>query len=147
VSLAVVAITLVTAVPAGYALARLRLRAAGGTGVALFMTYLIPPIMLFILLAPVVTTALLALTLSMQEYLYALVFASPVVEKVITVGLPTMLVRYDIFFWGRSWRGRCSSASRPRLPSRSSSTASSTVSPGVFDPNDRTRRTGRCHPT
>jgi len=24
---------------------------------------------------------------------------------VITVGLPTMLVRYDIFFWGRSWRG------------------------------------------
>jgi multiple sugar transport system permease protein len=95
----------------------------------------------------IVTTALLAFTLSMQEYLYALVFASPVAEKVITVGLPTMLVRYDIFFWGRSWRGRCSSASRPRLPSRSSSTASSTVSPGVFDPNDRTRRTGRCHPT
>jgi hypothetical protein len=41
VSLAVVAITLMTAVPAGNALARLRLRAAGGTGVALFMTYLI----------------------------------------------------------------------------------------------------------
>jgi multiple sugar transport system permease protein len=172
VSLAVVAITLVTAVPAGYALARLRLRAAGGTGVALFMTYLIPPIMLFIPLAPVVTalglmdsrwalvllyptmtipfctwlmmgffravplemeeaawidgcgvagalvrvvvplsvpgivtTALLAFTLSMQEYLYALVFASPVAEKVITVGLPTMLVRYDIFFWGALMAG------------------------------------------
>jgi multiple sugar transport system permease protein len=172
VSLAVVAITLVTAVPAGYALARLRLRAAGGTGVALFMTYLIPPIVLFIPLAPVVTalglmdsrwalvllyptmtipfctwlmmgffravpldveeaawidgcgvvgalvrvvvpltvpgivtTALLAFTLSMQEYLYALVFASPVGEKVITVGLPTMLVRFDIFFWGALMAG------------------------------------------
>jgi multiple sugar transport system permease protein len=172
VSLAVVAITLVTAVPAAYALARLPLRAAHGTGVALFMTYLIPPIVLFIPLAPVVSTlglmdtrwalvllyptmtipfctwlmigffravpremeeaawidgcgviaalvrvmlplslpgvvtaAVLAFTLSMQEYLYAVVFASPVAEKVITVGLPTMLVRYDIFFWGALMAG------------------------------------------
>ena len=41
-----------------------------------------------------------AFTLSMQEYLYAVVFASPVDQKVITVGLPTMLIRGDIFFWG-----------------------------------------------
>jgi multiple sugar transport system permease protein len=53
----------------------------------------------------IVTTALLAFTLSMQEYLYAVVFASPVGEKVITVGLPTMLVRYDIFFWGALMAG------------------------------------------
>ena len=172
VSLAVVAITLLTAVPAAYALARVTLRAAHGTGVALFMTYLIPPIVLFVPLAPVVsalglmdsrwalvllyptitipfstwlmigffravpreveeaawidgcgvvaalgrvivplsmpgivTTAVLAFTLSMQEYLYAVVFASPVTEKVITVGLPTMLVRYDIFFWGALMAG------------------------------------------
>src|SRR5438552_976242 len=172
VSLSVVAITLVTAVPAAYALARLRVRAAHGMGIALFMTYLIPPIVLFIPLAPVVTwlglmdsrwalallyptmtipfatwlmigffraipreleeaawidgcgvtaalvrvvlpssgpglvtTAILAFTLSMQEYLYAVVFASPVGEKVITVGLPTMLVRYDIFFWGALMAG------------------------------------------
>jgi len=36
----------------------------------------------------------------MQQYLYAVVFASPVEEKVIAVGLPTMLVPYDIIFWG-----------------------------------------------
>jgi ABC-type glycerol-3-phosphate transport system permease component len=101
---------------------------------------------LFIPLAPVVT-ALLAFTLSMQEYLYALVFASPVAEKVITVGLPTMLVRYDIFFWGAIMAGALLVGVPTALPSRSFSTASSTVSPGVFDPNDRTRRTGRCHPT
>jgi multiple sugar transport system permease protein len=53
----------------------------------------------------VVTTAILAFTLSMQEYLYAVVFASPVEEKVISVGLPTMLIRYDIFFWGALMAG------------------------------------------
>ena len=172
VSLSVVAITLVTSVPAAYALARLRLRGAEATGAAIFMTYLIPPIMLFIPLAPfvaalglmdsswalvlvhptmtipfctwllvgffrgvpreleeaawidgcgmvgalvrvvlpmsapgLVTAALLAFTLSMQDYLYAVVFASPVAEKVIAVGLPTMLVRYDIFFWGALMAG------------------------------------------
>jgi multiple sugar transport system permease protein len=36
----------------------------------------------------------------MQEYLYAVMFAAPVDEKVITVGLPTMLIRGDIYFWG-----------------------------------------------
>ena len=172
VALSVVAITLATAVPAAYALTRLRVRAAHGIGVALFMSYLVPPVVLFIPLAPVVTwlglmdsrwalallyptmtipfctwlmvgffrtvpreleeaawidgcgvtaalvrvvlpssgpglvtTAILAFTLSMQEYLYAVVFASPVGEKVITVGLPTMLVRYDIFFWGALMAG------------------------------------------
>jgi multiple sugar transport system permease protein len=28
------------------------------------------------------------------------VFAAPVEQKVVTVGLPTMLIRGDIFFWG-----------------------------------------------
>jgi multiple sugar transport system permease protein len=41
----------------------------------------------------------------MQEYLYAVVFASPVDQKVITVGLPTMLIRGDIFFWGALMAG------------------------------------------
>jgi len=53
----------------------------------------------------IVTTAILAFTLSMQEYLYALVFASPVEEKVITVGLPSMLIRFDVFFWGALMAG------------------------------------------
>jgi len=172
VSALVVAITLLAAVPAAYALARLRVPAANGTGLVLFMTYLVPPIILFLPLAPVVmalglfdswwalvllyptltipfctwlmmaflrslpreleeaawldgcsvggglvrvvlplslpgiaTTAIFAFTLSMQEYLYAVVFSSPVDQKVVTVGLPTMLIRGDIYFWGALMAG------------------------------------------
>jgi multiple sugar transport system permease protein len=47
-------ITLLTAVPAGYALARLRLRGAENLGIGIFMTYLVPAIILFIPLARVV---------------------------------------------------------------------------------------------
>ena len=171
-SIVVVTITLAASVPAAYALARLRLPGARGSGIVLFMTYLVPPIILFIPLAPVVgglglfdswwalvllyptftiplctwlmlgfllavpreleeaawidgcgvmegilrvvlplslpgmaTTAIFAFTLSMQEYLYAVVFAAPVEQKVVTVGLPTMLIRGDIFFWGALMAG------------------------------------------
>jgi multiple sugar transport system permease protein len=41
----------------------------------------------------------------MQEYLYAVVFSSPVDQKVVTVGLPTMLIRGDIYFWGSLMAG------------------------------------------
>jgi multiple sugar transport system permease protein len=172
VSLLVVAITLAASVPAAYALGRLRLPGASGAGVAIFATYLVPPIVLFIPLAPAVlvlgvfdtwwslvllyptitipfctwlllgffralprgveeaawldgcgvaggivrivlplsvpaiaTTAIFAFTLSMQEYLYAVVFASPVDQKVVTVGLPPMLIRGDIYFWGSLMAG------------------------------------------
>ena len=50
----VVAITMVTALPAGYALARLRLPGAENIGIAIFVTYLVPSIVLFIPLARVV---------------------------------------------------------------------------------------------
>jgi multiple sugar transport system permease protein len=50
----VVTITVLTAVPAGYALARLRLPGAENLGMGIFMTYLVPPIILFIPLARVV---------------------------------------------------------------------------------------------
>jgi len=172
VALWVVGITLAVAIPAAYALARLRLPGAEGAGTAIFMTYLVPPIVLFLPLAPIVfrlglldswwalvvlyptftipfctwlmmgflravpleieeaswidgctvvggivrvvlplslpgiaTTAIFAFTLSMQEYLYAVVFSSPMEQKVITVGLPTMLIRGDIFFWGALMAG------------------------------------------
>jgi multiple sugar transport system permease protein len=172
VAVCVVAITLAVSVPAAYALARLRLPGAQGVGIALFLTYLIPPLLLFIPLAPMIaavglmdsrwalvlvyptitipfctwlmmgffravpieveeaawidgcgvtsalvrvvlpmsrpgiaTAAIVTFTLSMQEYLYALVFASPVEEKVVTVGLPSMLIRFDIFFWGALMAG------------------------------------------
>jgi len=52
----VVIITLLTAVPAGYALARLRLPGAETLGIAIFITYLVPPIILFLPLARVVGT-------------------------------------------------------------------------------------------
>ena len=53
-SICVVAITVVTAVPAGYVLARLRLRGAENIGIAMFLTYLVPAIVLFLPLARVV---------------------------------------------------------------------------------------------
>jgi len=52
----VLAITMVTAVPAGYALARLRLPGAENIGIAIFVTYLVPSIILFLPLARVVGT-------------------------------------------------------------------------------------------
>ena len=171
-SVLVVAITLVVAVPAAYALSRLRLPGAHVTATTIFMTYLVPPIILFVPLAAVVgrldlmdswwslvllyptftipfctwfmtgffkglprqieeaawidgcgivggivrvilplslpgiaTTAIIAFTLAMQEYLYAAVFSSPVDQKVVSVGMPTMLIRGDIFFWGSLMAG------------------------------------------
>ena len=172
VSVLVVAITLVTSVPAAYALARFRLPGSGNTAIAIFMTYLVPPIILFLPLAPVVgrlglfdswwalvliyptftipmatwlmlgffrtvpaeveeaawvdgcgilgglmrivlplslpgivTTGIFAFTLSIQEYLYAAVFSAPMDQKVVTVGLPTMLIRGDVYFWGSLMAG------------------------------------------
>src|SRR5262249_34081533 len=49
-------LTLLTAVPAGYALARLRLPFAENLGIGIFMTYLVPGIILFIPLARVVSS-------------------------------------------------------------------------------------------
>jgi multiple sugar transport system permease protein len=50
----VILITLVTAVPAGYVLARLRLPGSQTLGTAIFITYLVPGIILFLPLARVV---------------------------------------------------------------------------------------------
>jgi multiple sugar transport system permease protein len=52
----VVIVTLLTAVPAGYALARLRLPGAETLGIGIFITYLVPPIIVFLPLARVVGT-------------------------------------------------------------------------------------------
>ena len=48
VSAAVVIITLIFAVPAGYALARLRFRGAESLTIGIFMTYLVPTTLLFL---------------------------------------------------------------------------------------------------
>jgi multiple sugar transport system permease protein len=55
-SACVVTITVLTAVPAGYALARLRLPGAEKLSISIFLTYLVPQIVLFIPLARVVGT-------------------------------------------------------------------------------------------
>jgi multiple sugar transport system permease protein len=163
----VAAITLVTAVPAGYALARLRLPGGQNTGIAVFMTYLVPPIILFLPLSRVVaslglqdswwalvvvyptftipfctwlmmgffktvpaemeeaarvdgcgqlaaflrvvlpvslpgvlTAVIFAFTLSMQDFLYGLAYVAPGDQKPVPVGVPTELIRGDVYFWG-----------------------------------------------
>jgi multiple sugar transport system permease protein len=55
-SICLVTITMLTAVPAAYALARLRLPGGHNLGVSMFMTYLVPQIILFLPLARVVGT-------------------------------------------------------------------------------------------
>src|SRR5262252_660696 len=55
-SACVVVITVMTAVPAGYALARMQLPGAGNLGIVIFCTYLVPGVLLFIPLARVVGT-------------------------------------------------------------------------------------------
>jgi multiple sugar transport system permease protein len=54
VSVLSTAISLVTGIMAGYALSRLRFRGAGGMAVGIFVSYLVPPTLLFIPLADVV---------------------------------------------------------------------------------------------
>jgi multiple sugar transport system permease protein len=71
ISFWVSAITLLTAVPAGYALARLRLPFAENLGIGIFMTYLVPAIILFIPLARVVST------LDLQDSWWSLVVVYP----------------------------------------------------------------------
>ena len=163
----VAVITLLTAVPAGYALARLRLPGAENTGISIFMSYLVPPIILFIPLSRVVsslglqdswwalvvvyptftipfgtwlmmgffktvpmemeeaarvdgcgflgaflrvvlpvsvpgvlTAVIFAFTLSMQDFLYGLAFVAPGDQKPVPVGVPTELIRGDVYYWG-----------------------------------------------
>lgn len=163
----VVLITLLVAVPAGYALARLAGRWGERLGIAIFLTYLIPPTLLFIPFARVIamlhlqntlwalvliyptftipfctwllmgffrsiprdieeqgmidgysrlgvirrvmfplavsgilTAAMFAFTLVMQEFVYALTFISAVGRMTVSLGVPVALVRGDVFYWG-----------------------------------------------
>jgi multiple sugar transport system permease protein len=166
VGVLVVAITLAAALPAAYSLARLNMRWASGLGITIFFVYLVPPTLLFISLARVVSilglqdstwslvliyptitipvsvwllmgflkavprdveeqamvdgysrvgafwrvvipmampgiiaVIVFAFTLTAHEFIYALAFVSPSAHKVISTGVPTELVRGDIFFW------------------------------------------------
>ncbi len=179
VGLLVVAITLLLAVPAGYSLARLSGKWSQRLAIGIFLTYLIPPTLLFIPFARVVadlglqdslwslvlvypsftvpfctwllmgffktiprdleeaamidglsrfgaffkvvvpvstagilTVVIFAFTLVTQEFIYALTFITASSKLTLSVGVPTFLVRGDVYFWG-SLMGACVIASLP----------------------------------
>jgi ABC-type glycerol-3-phosphate transport system permease component len=52
-----------------------------------------------LMLPGLVAVVVFAFTLTASEFIYALAFISPSAEKVISTGVPTELVRGDVFFW------------------------------------------------
>jgi multiple sugar transport system permease protein len=166
VGAAVVAVTLLLALPAAYSLARLDRPWGTPMGIAIFLVYLVPPSLLFLSLTRVVVALRLedtlwsmivvyptitvpvsvwlligflkavpkdveeqamvdghsrlgaflrvvlplvfpgivavvvfAFTLTSSEFVYALAFVSASPEMVVSTGVPTQLVRGDVFFW------------------------------------------------
>jgi multiple sugar transport system permease protein len=179
VGILVVGITLLIAVPAGYALARLSGPFGEQLGIGIFLTYLVPPTILFIPLAKVVssvglqdslwslvltypsftipfctwlmmgffkaipkdieeaamvdglsrlgafvkvilpmsvagilTVIIFTFTLVMQEFVYGLTFINSGKNFTVSVGVPSFLVRGDVYFWG-SLMAACFIASVP----------------------------------
>ncbi len=179
VGLAVVLITLAQAVPAGYALARMTGAWAQTLAVGIFLTYLVPPTILFIPFARIIamlglqdslwslvlvypsftvpfctwllmgffkaiprdledaamidglsrfgafwkvvmpisfagllTAVIFTFTLVTQEFVYGVTFITASSNYTVSVGVPTFLVRGDVYFWG-SMMGACLIASVP----------------------------------
>src|SRR5260370_9429173 len=81
IGIGVVVITRLTAVPAGYALARLRLPGAEQLGIAIFATYLVPPTLVFIPLTRVVHA------LGLQNTIWSLVVILPTISIPFSVWL------------------------------------------------------------
>jgi multiple sugar transport system permease protein len=167
VGAAVVLITLVLALPAGYALARLSGSWGQAVGVGIFLTYLVPPTLLFLPLSRVIaeldlhdrlwslilvypsftvpfsiwllmgffktippeledaalvdgasrlkaltrvvfplsvpgilTVVIFSFSLVLNEFVYAITFISSTEQKTISAGVPTELIRGDVFYWG-----------------------------------------------
>src|SRR6266536_5016764 len=71
IGLCVVAITLLVALPAGYSLARMPGRTAETLGIGIFLTYLVPPTLLFLPLSRIVSL------LGLQDSLWSLVVVYP----------------------------------------------------------------------
>ena len=166
IGLLVVAITLVLALPAAYALARLNRPWSAPMAIGMFLVYLVPPSLLFLSMSRVVVelglqdkiwalvvvyptitipvsvwllmgflkgipvdieeqamvdgysrlgafvrtviplalpgiiaVVVFAFTLTASEFIYALAFISPSSQKGVSTGVPTELVRGDVFFW------------------------------------------------
>jgi multiple sugar transport system permease protein len=71
IGVCVVAITLLVALPAGYSLARMAGRAGESLGIGIFLTYLVPPTLLFLPLSRVISV------LGLQDSLWSLVLVYP----------------------------------------------------------------------
>jgi len=71
IGVCVVGITLVTAIPAGYTLARLAGRKAEALGIGIFLTYLVPPTLLFLPLSRIITL------IGLQNSMWSLVVVYP----------------------------------------------------------------------
>jgi len=71
IGLCVVAITLIVTLPAGYSLARISGKGAESLGIGIFLTYLVPPTLLFLPLSRVVSL------LGLQDSLWSLVLVYP----------------------------------------------------------------------
>ena len=56
-------------------------------------------------LAGMLTAAIFAFTLSMQDFVYALTFVSSSDQKVVNIGVVTELIRGDVFYWGSLMAG------------------------------------------
>lgn len=52
-----------------------------------------------LVLPGIFTVVVFAFTLTMHEFIYALAFISSTSQKTISIGVPTELVRGDVFFW------------------------------------------------
>ncbi len=166
VGIAVVIITLILALPAAYALARLTGRWGERAGILMFLVYLVPPTLLFIpmfrivvmlglkdsplalivvypsftvpfsmwllqgffkavppeleeaalvdgfnrveaflrvvlplSLPGIISTIVFTFTLTLHEFIYALVFITNTSRRTLSVGVPTELILGDVYFW------------------------------------------------
>ena len=66
----------------------------GYSRVGAFMRTVVP-----LLFPGIVAVVVFAFTLTTSEFIYALAFISPTPEKVVSTGVPTELIRGDVFFW------------------------------------------------
>jgi multiple sugar transport system permease protein len=66
----------------------------GYSRVGAFVRTIIP-----LLFPGIVAVIVFAFTVTASEFIYALAFISPSTEKVVSTGVPTELIRGDVFFW------------------------------------------------
>jgi len=59
----------------------------------------VPGVVIPLAFPGIVAVIVFAFTLTAHEFIYALAFLSSTAEKSISIGVPTELIRGDVFFW------------------------------------------------